>query len=279
MKKILSLIDPFLIIGIVFSIAISIYLIYTGIDTVSGLLVGLMVTTVTLIIDLIARLKDSETRLSQTIILGNQLQNNQELFAIIQSMVDNYIKIQNSSFSFFKQKAADSLIESKEILQTLSNGFLIAEPASKYSFGKKGVEIAQKNIKAVSYEPLGLWKSLHWEKSINVNSDATKRGVEITRVFLQDDENLSKHNDVILAHKNAGAKILIASPKDLSSSYLESFFIVDDKILAEFHLTLDGQLKYERISINPADVEKAISKFNYIMRFSREYESGNNKNA
>ena len=274
MKRVIAFIDPLLVIGVLASVILALVLVLIGVDKVDSLLIGLVSTVITLLIDLMARQRDSEQRLSQAIKLGNQLVGDEETLSILSHLTTNYLSVKKGWFDHFRQRADDELNECKNTIQAMANGYLVVEPTGKYVFGKKGVEMATRTVKAVSYEPLELWRTVHWQKSIEVNAKAIERGVTVTRVFVQDQEKLSEYKDVLNAHIEAGANVFVVSPKELDSGVLESYFIVDDKILAEFYFTLDGQLKEERISINPIEVDKAKSEFNYILRNASKYKDG-----
>lgn len=54
--------DPIIVVGVVISIAVAIILILLKQDQAISLLIGLVITIITLIVDLIARVKESEKR-------------------------------------------------------------------------------------------------------------------------------------------------------------------------------------------------------------------------
>lgn len=65
MSSKLRFLDPIVVIGVVISIALAIILVLMGQDQAISLLVGLSITTITLLIDNISRLKESEAAIIQ----------------------------------------------------------------------------------------------------------------------------------------------------------------------------------------------------------------------
>ena len=59
-KSILHWLDPILVIGLSISVAIGILMVLSGNDSALGLAVGLLSTIVTLLIDIIARIRKAE---------------------------------------------------------------------------------------------------------------------------------------------------------------------------------------------------------------------------
>jgi hypothetical protein len=151
---------------------------------------------------------------------------------------------------------------------------MMVEPAGKYSFGKRGVETASSIVKAVAYEDIDSWRTEHLKGVIQANAESVKRGVKIQRVFILSQDAMPKAYDVLQMHKGAGIEVLVVPPEDLpSTELLESYMIVDDKILTLFFYTRDGKrFVGEKVSIEPIEVDRYISKFNSIHRRSQKYE-------
>ncbi len=193
------------------------------------------------------------------------------MFAIINQIADDYLSLKRNNFELFEQRANDALQECKDTVHKLVNGHMKADPAGKFSIGRRGIQMASSSVKAVSCEPLELWRSPHWKTGLKANADAIKRGVKITRIFIQDQEALSVYKDVLQDHYKAGAEVLIVSPDKLEEGLIESYFIVDNRILAEFYFT-KGKLVEEMISINSFEVKEANDKFGKILRNAEKYE-------
>lgn len=267
-------VDPLLIVGIVISIALALILVLLGQDEVSSLLVGLITTTITLLIDTIARLRETENRILQATALGNLLSNDEKLHSAMHQIAKSYVAVQKSGFDLFVQKSVDALLECKDILGGLERGYMLTQAGGKYSFGKRGVDVAKKTIKALAYEDADSWRTDHLKDVIQANAEAVKRGVQIQRVFILSDDSLSQASDVLQVHKDAGVQVFVVSPEDLpSTQLLESYLVVDDRILVVFYFTRDGRhFREEKISVEPVEVDRAISRFNSVLRRAKAYE-------
>ena len=271
-KSILQL-DPFLTTGIVVSISLALLLVLLGQDEVNSLIAGLLTTIITILIDLIARLKETERKVLEATKLGDVLSENKELHSTLNQIATNYSAVQNKNFDLFIQKSQDALLECKETLLGLDNGYLTVSPGGKYTYGRKGVASAKKIIKAVAYEDIESWRTEHLKNVVVVSAEAIKRGIEIQRVFIVSNGNFEKSKDVFQSHKDAGVNVFIVSPDDLPSTHLlESYLIVDDQVLVNFYYTRDGkQFTGERISSEPVEVDAAVSKFDVILRRAKPF--------
>ena len=79
--------DPILVAGIIASIGISVLLVLLGIDRAQGLIIVLLGTILTLIVDLVARLRDTEAHILDTVSLGLRIARDEWLFDIIEQIV------------------------------------------------------------------------------------------------------------------------------------------------------------------------------------------------
>ena len=110
-RKLFRFLDPFLVISILFSVALSLYLFYIQVDKVDSVLVGLMATTISLVIDLIARLKGSEKKITQAIGIVDLLTQNDQLSDKIYALVSNYLAAKQGWFDMFASRADDALTD------------------------------------------------------------------------------------------------------------------------------------------------------------------------
>lgn len=272
-KSILQL-DPFLTAGIIVSIALALILVLLGQDEVNSLIAGLLTTIITILIDLVARLKDTEHKVLEASKLGDILSENKELYSLLNQIAISYLSIKNKGFGLFVQRSYDALLECKETLLGLENGYLTVSPGEKYSYGRKGVDSARKTVKAVAYEDIESWRTEHMKNVVKANAEAVKRGVEIHRVFIVSNENPEQSKDVFQSHKDAGVKVFVVSPDELpSTQLLESYLIVDDQVVVYFFYTRDGKkFTGERISTETLEVETAVGKFDIILRRAKPFE-------
>ena len=109
---------------------------------------------------------------------------------------------------------------------------------------------------------------------MQANAEAiNKRGVKIQRIFILSDESFNNSKDVLKKQIEAGVEVRIVSPEKLPTKHLlESYQIVDNKIVVKFYNTPDGKtfLK-EKVSIEPIQVSKAIRDFSVVYRWATPY--------
>lgn len=143
MKEKIKSLDPVLITGILISVFSALILVLLGKDEVNSLIVGLLITTITLGVDVIGRVKESQTNMLQSIKLGKTLEINPELHETISEIVNLYLLSQTIDFELFRQRSKDALLECKDILSGIQRGYMQVEVAGKYSYGKRGAESAK----------------------------------------------------------------------------------------------------------------------------------------
>jgi hypothetical protein len=273
MKAVQSL-DPIVAIGLLISIATGLLLVLVGNDAVTSLIVSLLITIITLIVDLIARLNTTQANVLQAVSLGSILNQHPELHKALGEIAKSYVSVQGMKFDLFRIRGEDALLECRDVLGGLENGFMTVEVAGKYSYGRRGTANAKAAIKAVAYEDVETWRTEHLRNVIRTNAEAAKRGVNIQRVFIIDDRKVADARDVLQAHREAGVHVMIVSPADIPNpDLLESFMLVDDKVLVVFNYTRDGRkFRSERISIDPVEVGRFIDRFSAISRRATEYD-------
>jgi len=261
--------DPIIVIGVVISIALAIILVVIGQDQAISLLIGLAVSIITLLIDIIARLKESETKIIQTSEFGNALASDSWLFDVLRQVVADYQIINTRNYETFVRRMKAGLIECRDLLHSLSEDYLVTDILSGYNSGLSGSNAAQKEIKAVQYALPTYWRSPFGEKYMQSNIEAAKRGVKVTRIWIQNKEILAEYSDIIMAQESAGIQTLIAETTEVPPVLLEDYSITDNQLYIKMELTLDGRARQERISIDPIVVERAESNFKLLFRYAR----------
>ena len=150
---------------------------------------------------------------------------------------------------------------------------MMTDIGGRYSYGRRGTQDARKTVKSVSYGDIELWKTAHLQDVLQAEAEATKRGVDIARVFILEDESIDPCGDVLAEHHGAGVRVYTVSPASLPTvQLLESYMIVDDKVLVTFYFTRDGKsFREEKVSIDPVEVGRAAGRFESVYRRARPY--------
>jgi|CXWL01.1.fsa_nt_gi hypothetical protein len=275
----LKTLDPVLIIGILVSVFSAFILVVLGKDEINSLIVGLLITVITLGIDIIGRVKETQSNMLQAIKLGKLLDVNSELHETILEITDLYLSSQVIGFELFRQRSKDALLECKDILSGIQRGYIQVEVAGKYSYGKRGAEAAKSTMKAIAYEDVDSWRTEHLKGVMKANSEAAQRGVSIERIFILKKDNITVSQDVLESQNNAGVGVWVVAPEDLpKTELLESFLLIDDKVLVVFYYTRDGsKFRSEKISIDPVEVDRYVDMYNLIKRRSQKFEFTSDK--
>ena len=267
MKAKFHFLDPIITIGIIVSIAMAIILVLVGQDSVISILIGLVITTITLIIDVIARLKESEKNILQSSVLGISLANDPGLLFSLQQIVKDYLAVKNHRYKVFSLGATHALEECHNVMHGLVEGHMTVSPLSYFSFGRSGIDQTIDTMKTVQYANPSYWRTKYGEKYFQSNLEAIKRGVKITRIWLQNQGSLDNYRDVIEAQEAAGIRVLVALLDEVPLELHGDYLIADDEMLVKLDLSLDGNSKAESIYIDPIEVQRAINSFDLLLRY------------
>jgi hypothetical protein len=268
MKIKLRFLDPIVVIGLVISIALSTLLVVSGQDSATSMLIGLIITAITLLVDVIARIHQTEEKLLSASILGTSVSDDPFLMSLIQRIVDDYNKIKNHETRTFRSVAKNALTHCRDKIHSLVEGFIEVDVMSEFTFGRCGVNDVKKSLKLLQYATPSYWRTKLGEKYFLANVDAIQRGVEVTRIWLQDDKTLFEFRDIIEQQEKAGIKTLLVSSAGVPKELQEDFDIADDQLVAKLNITKEGDSKSERLSVNPLEVQKARNIFDLLLRYA-----------
>lgn len=263
-----KILDTFQIVGFIISVAISIGLIAIKQDTIASVTLGLILATLTQLFDLQMRHNASEERLIQANILSQALYRDEWLLRYVRQIVDDYVAVKSGWFELFKRRADDAIIECRNVLHSMVEGYMIVDLHSPFTFGAEALESAEKSLKAAAAADVTYWRSTHAEKYLQANADAVQRGVTFTRVFIQTPDTLRGIVDILERQQSIGIEVYIAFPDDLPRDLNEDYLIMDDRVFVRLELTGDGRAKEERISVDPIEVERMVKRFDRLLRYA-----------
>ena len=139
MRGKLRFLDPIITIGIIVSVAAAVILVLIGQDSAISLLSGLVITAIALMIDVIARLRESEERILRTSVLGAALVRDPWLLSAIQQIVDDFLAVKDHRFRTFAQGAVQALTDCRDVLHGLVEGHMTVDALSQFTFGRSGI--------------------------------------------------------------------------------------------------------------------------------------------
>jgi hypothetical protein len=265
---------PILYIGVGFSVLLSIGLLAVGVDEPASVIIGLCATVISLLIELVSRVAGMERRLLDVSRLGQRLATDQELFTSVSALVNDYQRVAGEErYRLFGDRARHIVAECADGLHDLVEGHMTLPPLSQYSFGLKGIDELQQTIRATSYvDAEAFWNSVAGEKYFQTNVELMRRGIQVTRIFIGDRPTMARFKPIVMRHRGAGIRVLIALVEEIPRELCEDYLIGDDKVVTQLQLTRDGQARAERISIDTNEVRRAINNFGRLLRGAHEWE-------
>jgi hypothetical protein len=262
--------DPTIAIGVVISIVVSLTLVFTGQDGIASLLVGLLVTTITLLIDVINRINGSERKILDASILSSAVVDDPLLLSEVSDVIQDYKKVKQWGNRLFANRANEVLLDCRNEMQGLAEGqMLIDEGKFQFNYGDR----AKSSVKVVISSNPERWNTKYGENLIRANKQAIERGVKFTHLWIQEDENLLKYKNILFQLQDIGMDVRVALPGAVPSNLIEHYRIVDDQKLIKLELGGDRRSRRQRIFIRPDAVEGAINDFNALLKYTQPLNS------
>ena len=231
MQSKLRFLDPIIVIGTIISLALAIILVLIGQDEVLSLLIGLVIACITLLIDIIARLKESEEKIIQITELGSILIKNPPLLTTVSQIADDYETVNELGVGFFVEAADLALFEARDVVHKLSEGRMthnnLALGRPRMLYGNR----PESSIKVSNYSNPSFYRTDYGKSVLAKNSSAINRGVEFTYIWIQERETLFEFQDVVKQQIEMGIKSLYVFPSEIPPTLLEHYRIKDDNML------------------------------------------------
>lgn len=280
--------DPILVTGLIIAVGLAIVLVLIGQDKAISLLISLVVTIITLLIDLVARLKDAEQGIKRTIVsFGGQLEEDKTLFTFLRKVVHDYQDVRQKSrsyptkrqinFEVFLEAMTQYLKDCQEAIHQLSEGDLEVDKFSSLGFRRFGIRKVQETMDLVQHEDPAYWETVFGKNYFEKNKEAVSRGVRIRRIWLLDHRTLARYKELITEHAAIiDTYIAIADVTDPGRSVpldlWEDFGVIDGVMLVKpIPISNDETIK-ELISFDENTVEKARAKFELIFQYSKAFK-------
>jgi hypothetical protein len=231
-----------------------------GNDTIFGLMVGLISLTITLMLEVIARLSKSESLLAETVMLSNILSDD-SLRQPIRDIVNYYQRIAKYEHDEFQRHAGASIDQCRATLQEIASGIVRNESVKDIQeAGFREFKRVLRDVKAIHVDPMTFWTDDWGTKYFATNQAALKRGVKVTRIFALTDAEARDNIEILKEHQRAGVHVLILKPDLVSGESL----IFDERILVYYEKNADGSYKTENIIVDPIRVNNALKEFEQL---------------
>lgn len=263
-KNLTNLIDPIILIGLFVSVGISIFMVLMGNDSVTSLIIGLLSTIVTLLIDIVSRIQKAES----TLLAANDLAklfSKSKVSSDIRELAHNYDLIGMHRFEHYYKIANAQIIECKMRIRELASGniYVQAKSLEEYSAYMAFTD-AQTSVKAVDFGEPRFWLSESGQKYLKINQEAVKRRVKVTRIFAID-EKQENSKKILKDQMTAGIQTLTIIPERAK----QEFMIIDNHIRIDVVFDSNGKYIGERIILDSAQVAEALERFDLLESFSK----------
>lgn len=262
-KKKMQWLDPILAIGVLVSIAIGFSMVVLGNDTVSSLIVGLLSTIITLLVDAVARIQELENTTIESARLSHLLSDG-PFAEELRKIGEIYLGIKKFGFDYYDTLAMKAVADAKPRLLELASGSVSVSVPTDYEY--HGTDIAQKNIKTIHTIPMGFWDSEFGRAFLERNKAAVKRGVRITRIFALTTEMAKESINRLREQETAGIAVIIVKPGERTK---QEFTIFDDETLVLHELDSNQRYKADIVVRDPERVKRKVAEFENLISMGR----------
>jgi hypothetical protein len=220
------------------------------------------------------RQSDSEERLLRATALSQTLCRDDWLLDHVQKIVSEYQAVKRGSFWWFKLRADETVVQCRNVLHSLGEGYMMADPRSALNFG---MEVSQRAEKAMKATDLGRtafawWRGTGGQAFVQANGEAVQRKVRVTRVFIQPIGALRGGIDVLEKQASLGIEVYVAQPEELSRELCEDYMIVDDQVVSRTTFSDSGEPHEERISTDQVEVQRMAKNFDLLLRQAKKLD-------
>ncbi len=273
MNSLYKNLDKIQLLGFFLSATVSIGFIISGQDSLLSVTLGIVLATLTQLFDVQKRLADSEERLLQASALSKILYQDEWLLKNIQQMIEDYQLVKGTWFDLYRRRASGALAEARDTIHLLAEGHMVAYPRSLYTFGAAVKPSLKKTYKHVAaMDNISYWRSVYSKKALEENRLLVRRGVSVTRIFIQNTDICRDMLDVFIKQQEAGIQVYIAFAEETPSELYEDYVIADDVACAQMDTDFSGHYKKQRISIDPIVVENLTRNFNILIQHSQKLD-------
>jgi hypothetical protein len=148
------------------------------------------------------------------------------------------------------------------------------------------IPYAKENVKAVSYADFEKWwRSESGRKYLQKNQNLISRGIKITRIFIVPESKIESFHDIVETQQQVGVDVLLAFEENLEPHLLDSYAMVDDRIVSRSGPAMIGVFGGTYITVEPTAVRKFSEHFKLIQEhahkpstFAGFFDDSQNKN-
>jgi hypothetical protein len=259
----------FLVIGVLVSILVGLVMVWTGQDQISSWTVGLLLSLFALCFDLLKNSKSIEAQLQQ--LLG--ISEDTNLFETIRSLIIAYKQVCLVIRDVIFIERAVSILEDcrSEMIELAKGHFTVRMQDNLSTVSMLVIPYAKENVKAVSYADFEKWwRSESSRKYLQKNQNLISRGIKITRIFIVPESKIESFHDIVETQQQVGVDVLLAFEENLEPHLLDSYAMVDDRIVSRSGPAMIGVFGGTYITVEPTAVRKFSEHFKLIQEHAHK---------
>lgn len=258
------------------SIGIAVVLMLSGLEPISAIIIALLSTIITILLDILLRVRFSESLLSELL----NLYQDPWLFEIVKELIRGYREtVKRARIDILLVRSREILERAARELVEVSNGRMITRtPAEEHEMLIKIIQSAKKEICAVViYEWFDNWWATPAAQTYleeNRKFIAEKKG-SITRILIVPKEKLNDLNSKQFIKKQLDHKIdvRIACQEDQSPSQMQAGFMIADDIIASRSVySVTKQILGSHITTDPLEIRELKNSFTALYLNSTKAE-------
>jgi len=166
-----------------------------------------------------------------------------KLVEILTSIAESYTSIHALGEDFLSKRAENVIGEASRVLNEMSSGKVNVLPHDYHEVASLLLHTtkAQDKVLATSYVETGeWWKNPSGEAYLQENINAVRRGAEVTRIFIFDNEKSFHQSEALMIKQvEGGMKIKVAYAQDVPTRAQLDCMLVDDRYAVELLLAAD----------------------------------------
>lgn len=258
----------FLVIGVLVSILVGLVMVWTGQDQISSWTVGLLLSLFALCFDLLKNSKSIEAQLQQLLGISEET----DIFETIRSLIIAYRQVCLVIRDvIFIERAVSILEDCRSEMIELAKGHFTVRMKNNLSISSLLIPYAKNNVKAVSYADFEKWwRSESGRKYLQENQNLISRGIKITRIFIVPESKIESFHDIVETQQQIGVDVLLAFEESLAPDLLDSYAMVDDRIVSRSGPAMIGVFGGTYITVEPTAVRKFSENFKLIQEHAHK---------
>lgn len=261
-------------VGVVISVGITIWLTIGDLatKTLVAVAVGMLVTVLVVLLDIVLRLHERAQRQDQHGRLLELIERQPPFLPIITEMLSSAVHaVANAEVPLFREAVERAVDDARLHLQELEQGRMhCAANDSRIMVAQWSDVSRQVRATTLATPDIPWWQSAIGASYLRLNESAIHRGVDVERVFLYDEEGPSL--TALLERNHAiGVRVLVAKRADVPPDLRINVVIYDSALCVDEVVNADGDAIEFVYSTNRSDLARISTAYNRLCAYAHEW--------